>query len=136
MNDEGLIRHAPAQQIARRLPLEEAGELDIVVSDIVMPRMNGGELMAALSVSHPYVLVVLMSGYASNVRWESGEGAASVSSPASASHTPQVGPGADLPPRHHQRSRVPGSRRAVKFEEELSGTTGRGAARANGRTWV
>jgi CheY-like chemotaxis protein len=41
-------------------------ELDIVVSDIVMPRMNGVELMKALSVSHPYVPIVLMSGYASN----------------------------------------------------------------------
>jgi two-component system, cell cycle sensor histidine kinase and response regulator CckA len=39
-------------------------EVDVVVSDIVMPRMNGVELMAALSVSHPYVPVVLMSGYA------------------------------------------------------------------------
>lgn len=41
-------------------------ELDIVVSDIVMPRMNGVELMEALSVSHPYVPVVLMSGYAND----------------------------------------------------------------------
>ena len=40
--------------------------LDVVVSDIVMPRMNGVELMKALSVSHPQVPVVLMSGYASN----------------------------------------------------------------------
>jgi CheY-like chemotaxis protein len=47
-------------------------ELDIVLSDIVMPRMNGVELMKALSVSHPYVPVVLMSGYASNELLELG----------------------------------------------------------------
>jgi DNA-binding NtrC family response regulator len=37
---------------------------DLVVSDIVMPRLNGVELMQALSVSHPDVPVILMSGYA------------------------------------------------------------------------
>ena len=38
--------------------------VDAVVSDIVMPRMNGVELMQALSVSHPELPVILMSGYA------------------------------------------------------------------------
>ena len=38
--------------------------IDLVVSDIVMPRLNGVELMQALSVSHPTVPVILMSGYA------------------------------------------------------------------------
>jgi DNA-binding NtrC family response regulator len=36
----------------------------IVVSDIVMPRLNGVELMQAISVSHPGIPVILMSGYA------------------------------------------------------------------------
>ena len=38
---------------------------DIVVSDIVMPRLNGVELMQAILVSHPGIPVILMSGYAS-----------------------------------------------------------------------
>jgi DNA-binding NtrC family response regulator len=38
--------------------------VDVVVSDIVMPRLNGVELMNALSVSHPDLPVILMSGYA------------------------------------------------------------------------
>lgn len=38
--------------------------IDVVVSDIVMPRMNGVEMMQALSASHPYLPVILMSGYA------------------------------------------------------------------------
>ncbi len=37
---------------------------EVVVSDIVMPRLNGVELMQALSVSHPDLPMILMSGYA------------------------------------------------------------------------
>jgi DNA-binding NtrC family response regulator len=37
---------------------------DVVVTDIVMPRLNGVELMHALAKSHPYLPVILMSGYA------------------------------------------------------------------------
>jgi DNA-binding NtrC family response regulator len=36
----------------------------VVVSDIVMPRCNGVELLQALAVSHPGLPVILMSGYA------------------------------------------------------------------------
>lgn len=38
--------------------------LEVVVTDIVMPRMNGVELMQALSASLPDLPVILMSGYA------------------------------------------------------------------------
>jgi CheY-like chemotaxis protein len=38
--------------------------IEMVVSDIVMPRLNGVELMRALAVSHPDLPVILMSGYA------------------------------------------------------------------------
>lgn len=38
--------------------------LEVVVSDIVMPRLNGVELMQALVASHPELPVILMSGYA------------------------------------------------------------------------
>jgi DNA-binding NtrC family response regulator len=40
------------------------GQVNAVVSDIVMPRLNGVQLMEALSISHPHLPVVLMSGYA------------------------------------------------------------------------
>ncbi|MEA2713534.1 MAG: two-component system, cell cycle sensor histidine kinase and response regulator CckA [Gemmatimonadales bacterium] len=46
--------------------------LDLVVSDIVMPRMNGVELMQALSVSRPGLAVILMSGYATTALSELG----------------------------------------------------------------
>jgi two-component system cell cycle sensor histidine kinase/response regulator CckA len=38
--------------------------IDAIVSDIVMPRLNGVELMQAVSVSHPHLPLILMSGYA------------------------------------------------------------------------
>jgi DNA-binding NtrC family response regulator len=41
-----------------------AATVSAVVSDIVMPRLNGVQLMEALSVSHPHLPIVLMSGYA------------------------------------------------------------------------
>jgi CheY-like chemotaxis protein len=37
--------------------------VDVVVSDIVMPRLNGVELLETLSRSHPELPVILMSGY-------------------------------------------------------------------------
>ena len=46
--------------------------IEMVVSDIVMPRLNGVELMRALAVSHPDLPVILMSGYASGALAELG----------------------------------------------------------------
>ncbi len=42
----------------------EAGGVLAIVSDIVMPRLNGVQLMEALARSHPQLPVVLISGYA------------------------------------------------------------------------
>ena len=46
------------------LEMIRAGQVtvDLIVSDIVMPRVNGVELMQAVAESHPDVPVVLMSG--------------------------------------------------------------------------
>jgi two-component system cell cycle sensor histidine kinase/response regulator CckA len=46
--------------------------LHAVVSDIVMPRMNGVELMQALSHVEPELPVILMSGYATEALTERG----------------------------------------------------------------
>jgi two-component system, cell cycle sensor histidine kinase and response regulator CckA len=51
---------------SHRVPLEA------VVSDIVMPRMNGVELMQALSTCEPELPVILMSGYATAALGELG----------------------------------------------------------------
>jgi two-component system, cell cycle sensor histidine kinase and response regulator CckA len=50
----------------------KATTVEIVVSDIVMPRLNGVELMQALAVSHPGLPVILMSGYAMTALTEMG----------------------------------------------------------------
>ena len=51
---------------------DQGSSLHAVVSDIVMPRMNGVELMDALSISHPELPVILMSGYATAALSEMG----------------------------------------------------------------
>jgi len=38
-------------------------EIDLVISDVVMPEMNGGDLLGALRQADPKVKVILMSGY-------------------------------------------------------------------------
>jgi two-component system cell cycle sensor histidine kinase/response regulator CckA len=43
---------------------ESGARLDVVVSDIVMPKLNGVQLLRQLSIMHPELPVILMSGYA------------------------------------------------------------------------
>jgi two-component system, cell cycle sensor histidine kinase and response regulator CckA len=38
-------------------------DIDVVLSDIVMPRMNGVQLLQSLSTMRPELPVILMSGY-------------------------------------------------------------------------
>jgi DNA-binding NtrC family response regulator len=43
-----------------------AAQVHVIVSDVVMPRLNGVQLMQALAASHPRLPVILMSGYATH----------------------------------------------------------------------
>jgi CheY-like chemotaxis protein len=52
--------------------VKQGASIDVVVSDIVMPRLNGVELMQALSVTRPDLPVILMSGYATGALAELG----------------------------------------------------------------
>lgn len=52
--------------------LKQEHSFEAVVSDIIMPRMNGVELMQALSTTEPGLPVILMSGYATNALAELG----------------------------------------------------------------
>lgn len=56
------------------LELIRAGiaDLDVVLSDIVMPRMNGVQLLQSLSTLRPDLPVLLMSGYGTNQLTELG----------------------------------------------------------------
>lgn len=49
-----------------------AGSFAVVVSDIVMPRLNGVELLQALAESYSYLPVILISGYATSALAELG----------------------------------------------------------------
>jgi PAS domain S-box-containing protein len=50
-------------EVARR----HAGTIDLLLSDLVMPRMNGQQLAERLAVESPAVRVLLMSGYPDRV---------------------------------------------------------------------
>jgi hypothetical protein len=63
-----------ARDGAEALELVQKGTttFHVVVSDIVMPRLNGVELMRALALSHPDLPVLLMSGYAAGALTDMG----------------------------------------------------------------
>jgi two-component system response regulator FlrC len=64
LKEEGYHVHE-AQDGAEALALLESGAslIDCVVSDVMMPRLNGVELLQALSLRHPGLPVLLMSAY-------------------------------------------------------------------------
>jgi two-component system, cell cycle sensor histidine kinase and response regulator CckA len=57
------VREAADGLDALSLVRSGVAELHAVVSDIVMPRMNGVELFRSLSLERPRLPVILMSGY-------------------------------------------------------------------------
>lgn len=57
-------------QEALELSREYPGKIDLVITDIKMPRMNGTDLAERLKVERPDTRVLLMSGYASGVLQE------------------------------------------------------------------
>jgi two-component system cell cycle sensor histidine kinase/response regulator CckA len=46
---------------------EHTGEIALVITDVVMPNMGGGELAARLAASHPELAVLFVSGYTDDV---------------------------------------------------------------------
>jgi PAS domain S-box-containing protein len=50
---------------ALRLVQESPHRVDLVLTDVVMPRLGGGELVKRLQASHPWIRAVYMSGYTS-----------------------------------------------------------------------
>ena len=52
---------------AAGLAKEHAGEINLLITDVVMPDMNGRELSERLKTSYPDLKVLFMSGYTANV---------------------------------------------------------------------
>ncbi len=46
---------------------EQADRIDLVLTDVVMPRLDGPSLAAAIAVTHPHTPVIYLSGYADEV---------------------------------------------------------------------
>jgi two-component system cell cycle sensor histidine kinase/response regulator CckA len=55
---------APDGEKAWELFEEQGGKIDLVISDIFMPGMNGVQLMTKVKNKHPDVPVFLITGYA------------------------------------------------------------------------
>ena len=70
------FRVLEAEDGGQGLRLAQGAELDLVVTDIVMPGMSGIELAERLAVSHPGVPVLFVSGYADEAAESRGVGAA------------------------------------------------------------
>lgn len=62
--DEGYFVHEASDGLeALELINDGDAAMDVVVSDIVMPRLNGVELLQELSRSRPGLPIILISGY-------------------------------------------------------------------------
>ena len=46
---------------------ETEGKIDLLLTDVIMPEMNGKELADKITAKHPHVRVLFMSGYADDV---------------------------------------------------------------------
>ncbi|HOW65855.1 MAG TPA: PAS domain S-box protein [Candidatus Paceibacterota bacterium] len=61
------ILHAATPQKALELAARHPGPIHLLITDVVMPGMNGKELLRRLQESHPGLKCIFMSGYTANV---------------------------------------------------------------------
>ena len=62
-----LVLKAERPGTAIRMALEHAGEIHLLMTDVVMPEMNGRDLAGRLSALHPKMKLLFMSGYTADV---------------------------------------------------------------------
>ena len=58
---------ANTPMMAIQLAQEQVGEIHLLITDVVMPEMNGRELVQRLSALRPAMQCLYMSGYTANV---------------------------------------------------------------------
>ncbi len=61
----GLAANSPEQ--AMRMAEEHGGKIHLLITDVVMPNMNGREMADRLQMRYPDLKVLFMSGYAADV---------------------------------------------------------------------
>ncbi len=66
------VRSALSPVEAIRLAREHAGTIELLLSDVVMPGMNGRDLAQTLRALHPGLRVLYMSGYTDDIMARSG----------------------------------------------------------------
>lgn len=65
-----ITAHTPTMAVAM---LEEfSGQIDLLITDVIMPEMNGYQLREMMKKAHPKIECIFMSGYPSNVIEKSG----------------------------------------------------------------
>ena len=62
-----IVLAAPTPGKAMALAEEHADAIDLLITDVVMPEMNGRELAETLQAHYPKLKVLFMSGYTANV---------------------------------------------------------------------
>ena len=61
------VRKAPSPAVALRIAAECGQDLQLLVTDVVMPEMNGRELAKQLRSDHPQLKCLFMSGYTADI---------------------------------------------------------------------
>jgi YesN/AraC family two-component response regulator len=60
-----LLANTPGKAI--RLAKEHTGEIHLIVVDVIMPEMNGRDLVKQIQSIYPNIKVLFMSGYTASV---------------------------------------------------------------------
>ena len=61
------VRVAPTPEVALAVAAEHTGPIHLLITDVVMPGMNGKELRERLRASHPDLKCLFISGYTADV---------------------------------------------------------------------
>lgn len=61
------VLSAPDAESALTMSDEFDGDIALLLTDVIMPRMNGKELYRQMSISYPTLKVLYMSGYTNNL---------------------------------------------------------------------